>query len=68
MTMWNDTTKMMLRYVLAIAISYATARGWLTEATGGSISQIVEQVIGLLAAFSPALYAAARIDNAPRPT
>jgi hypothetical protein len=66
--MWNDTTKMLLRYVLAIGISYATARGWITEATGGTISQAVEQIIGILIAFSPALYAAARIDNSSRAT
>ncbi len=59
----NDTTKMFLRYAIAIGISFAVGRGWISEAAGGTISQIAEQVLGLLVAFSPALYAAAKIDN-----
>jgi hypothetical protein len=64
--MLNDTSKMLLRYVIAVALSYATAKGWVSDATGGTISNIAEQIIGLLAAFTPALYAAVRVDNGPK--
>jgi hypothetical protein len=47
-------------------ISLATARGWISDAAGWTISQVVEQLLGLLAAFTPALYAAAKIDNSRR--
>jgi hypothetical protein len=59
----NDTIKMFARYAIAIAISFATARGWISDAAGGTISQVAEQLLGLLAAVTPALYAAAKIDN-----
>ena len=59
----NDTLKMFVRYAIAIAISFATARGWISDAAGGTISQVAEQLLGLLVAFTPAFYAAAKIDN-----
>ena len=62
----NPVLKMMARYVFAIAVSVATAQGWISEATAGHISGLVEQVLGYFVAFSPALYAAAFVDNSPK--
>lgn len=62
----NPALTMMLRYVFAIAVSVATSQGWISEVTGGHISGLLEQLLGYGVAFSPALYAAAFVDNGPK--
>lgn len=61
----NPTLAMFGRYFLAIAISFAVGRGWIPESAGSTISDFVIQLVGLLAAFLPAIWAAIKVDNTP---
>lgn len=62
----NDNLKMFGRYGIAIAISYALGKGWINQAQGDQITGIVIEIAALAASFSPAIYAALKIDNAPK--
>lgn len=61
----NPTLAMFGRYFLAIAISYLVGKGFITEAAGSVISDFVIQMVGLLIAFLPAIWAALKVDNTP---
>lgn len=62
----KDNLNMFGRYAVAVAISFAVGRGWLTEAAGGAVGDFAVQLLGLIVAFAPAVYASVRIDNAPK--
>lgn len=61
----SNNLKMFGRYGLAIAITYATAKGWIKPGAGDVITDFVMEAGALLAAFGPALYAAMKVDNTP---
>lgn len=62
----SDNTKMFGRYALAIGLSYATAKGWITPAGSDAIKTLVVELVGVLVAFGPAAYAAIKVDNTPK--
>lgn len=62
----NDTFKMFGRYALAIGVSFAVGRGWITPEGGSAITDLAIQIAGLLAAFGPAIYAGMKIENKPK--
>lgn len=62
----SDNLKMFGRYGLAIAVSYATAKGMLTPVAADVLTQAIIELGGILFASLPAFYAAQKIDNAPK--
>lgn len=64
----NSNMKMFGRYALAIGVSYAVAKGWITPGGGDAITTLIVELIGVVVAFGPAAYAALRIDNSPMGT
>ena len=62
----SNNLKMFGRYALAIGLTYATAKGWITPGGSEAISTLVSELIGVLVAFGPAAYAALNVDNAPK--
>ena len=62
----SNNTKMFGRYALAMAITYATAKGWITPSGGDAITSLIVEMVGVVVAFGPAAYAAFRVDNAPK--
>ena len=63
----KDNISMFGRYAITVAIGFAVGRGWLTEAAGGTLGDFATQLLGLIVAFAPAVYASVRIDNGPKP-
>ena len=63
----NDNLKMFLRYGLAIGVSFAVAKGWITPETGEGVTKSIIEIVGVLVSFAPALYAAIMIRNTPKP-
>lgn len=63
----SDNLKMFGRYAIAIGVSYATAKGWIKPAAGDLITQFLIEAGALALAFLPAIYAAVKVDNAPKP-
>lgn len=62
----SNNLKMFGRYGLAVAVSYATAKGWLTPTAGDLVTNLAIEVVGLGVAFGPAIYAAMKVDNTPK--
>lgn len=62
----NPTLAMLLRYGLSALITFGIARGWWTELAGGLINDFVINLVSLVAAALPAIYAALKIDNTPK--
>lgn len=62
----SNELKMFGRYALAIGVSYAIGRGWITPSAGDVITRLAIEVAGLAIAFGPALYAAMKVDNTPK--
>jgi hypothetical protein len=62
----NDTTKMMLRYVFAVGVSYASGAGWLTPDQSDLVTKAAIELGGVIIAWAPALYAAFMVDNSKK--
>ncbi|MCC6775618.1 MAG: hypothetical protein IT537_03120 [Hyphomicrobiales bacterium] len=62
----NDNLKMAGRYAIAIGVSFAVGRGWITPDMGGAVSNLLVEMGGVLIAFGPAVYAAWKVNNAPK--
>ena len=62
----TENLKMFGRYALAIGVSYALGKGWINQAQGDQITSIMIELAALAVSFSPAIYAALKIDNAPK--
>lgn len=65
-TTMTDNLKMFGRYALAVGVTYAAAKGWITPAGGEAITSLVVELVGVLIAFGPAAYAALKVNNAPK--
>lgn len=64
--MLSPTVAMFARYALAVGISFAVAKGWLTPEAADSTTKLLLELLGVLASFTPAVYAAVKIDNGPK--
>ena len=62
----TNNLKMFARYALAMGITYATAKGWISPKAGDAITTLVVEIAGVLIAFGPAVYAALKVDNSPK--
>lgn len=62
----NNELKMVGRYALAIAISFAAGKGWITPSQGTAVTNLVVELAGVVIAFAPAVYAAFKVDNTPK--
>jgi hypothetical protein len=63
----SDNLKMFGRYGLAVAVSFAVGKGWITPEQSETVTNIVIQLAGIAIAFAPAAWAAAFVDNKPKP-
>jgi hypothetical protein len=61
----SDNVKMFARYGLAILIGWLVGAGKITPEQGDTYTKLAIELVGILAAFAPALYAAKKIDNGP---
>lgn len=62
----SNNLKMLGRYALAIGVSYAVGARWMTPEAGDLMTRFLIELAGLAIAFGPALYAAMKVNNAPR--
>jgi len=62
----NDNLKMFFRYGVAVGVSYAVAKGWITPTAGEQFTQSIVELGGILVAFIPAIYAAMKVSNQPK--
>ena len=61
----NDNIKMFARYGLAILIGWLVGAGKITPEQGDTYTKLAIELVGILAAFAPALYAAKNVNNSP---
>jgi hypothetical protein len=61
-----DNLKMFGRYAIAIGVSYATAKGWISASGGDALTKLLVELGAVAIAFGPAVYAAMKVDNAPK--
>jgi hypothetical protein len=61
-----DNLKMFGRYAIAIGVSYATAKGWISAPAGDAMTKLLVELGAVAISFGPAVYAAMKVDNAPK--
>lgn len=61
-----DNLKMFGRYGISIAIGYLVGAGKLTPEAGDTLTKFLIELGGLLIASGPAIYAALKVNNAPK--
>lgn len=61
-----DNLKMVGRYAITGAISFAAGKGWISAQWAGPVTDLALQIGAALLAAAPALYAAWKIDNRPK--
>lgn len=61
-----DNLKMFGRYGIAIVVGYLVGTGKLTPEAGDTMSKALIDLGGLLIAALPAIYAAMKVNNAPK--
>ena len=62
----NDNIMMFIRYGISTAVAFAIGKGWIGAPAQGAVVDGLVQIIGVLAAAIPPIYAALKIKNAPK--
>jgi hypothetical protein len=60
-----DNIKMFARYALAIAVSFAAGKGYISGEQADLVSNFLKEAGAVIFAFAPALYAAFKVNNKP---
>lgn len=62
----NDNVMMFIRYGISTAVAFAIGKGWIGAASQGPLIDGLVQIVGVMAAAIPPIYAALKIKNAPK--
>lgn len=62
----NPNIMMFVRYAISTAIAYAYGKGWISAPAQGPLVDGLVQIVGVLAAAIPSIYAALKIKNTPK--
>lgn len=65
--MTNDNLMMFIRYGISIVASFALGKGWIAAGQDAAITDALVKIAGSLVAVIPPLWAAFRVNNAPKP-
>jgi len=56
-----------VRYAISAGAAFAVGKGWIGAPAQGAIVDGLVQLVGVLVAVIPPVYAALKIDNTPKP-
>jgi hypothetical protein len=57
---------MIVRYAISAGAAFAVGKGWIGAPAQGAIVDGLVQLVGVLVAVIPPVYAALKIDNTPK--
>ena len=57
---------MVVRYAISAGAAFAVGKGWIGAPAQGAIVDGLVQLVGVLVAVIPPVYAALKIDNTPK--
>lgn len=57
---------MVVRYAVSAGAAFAVGKGWISAPAQGAIVDGLVQLVGVLIAVIPPVYAALKIDNTPK--
>jgi len=63
----NPNVMMFVRYAISTGVAFAIGKGWIGAPAQGVIVDGLVQLVGVLVAIIPPVYAALRIKNTPKP-
>jgi hypothetical protein len=62
----NPNIMMFVRYAITAMVTYALGKGWISAPAQGAVIDGLVQLVGVLVAIIPPMYAAMKIKNTPK--
>ena len=62
----DPNISMIIRYAITAVVAFAVGKGWVRAPAQGPLVDGVVQLVGVLVAAVPPIYAAMKIDNRPK--
>ena len=62
----DPNISMIIRYAITAVVAFAVGKGWVSAPAQGPLVDGVVQLVGVLVAAVPPIYAAMNIDNRPK--
>ena len=62
----DPNISMVIRYAITAVVAFAVGKGWVSAPAQGPLVDGVVQLVGVLVAAVPPIYAAMKIDNRPK--
>jgi hypothetical protein len=62
----NPNVMMVVRYAITAGAAFAVGKGWIGAPAQGALVDGLVQLVGVLIAVVPPLYAALKVDNGPK--
>lgn len=63
----NPNVMMAVRYAITAGAAFAVGKGWIGAPAQGALVDGLVQLVGVLVAVIPPIYAAMRVNNTPKP-
>lgn len=62
----NPNVMMVVRYAITAGAAFAVGKGWIGAPAQGALVDGLVQLVGVLVAVIPPIYAAMRVNNTPK--
>lgn len=62
-----DNVMMFARYAISAGVAFALGKGWISAGAQGPLVDGLVQLVGVLIAVIPPIWAARKINNTPKP-
>lgn len=62
----NPNVMMFVRYAISTGVAFAIGKGWIGAPAQGAVVDGLVQLVGVLIAIIPPVYAALKVSNTPK--